>query len=288
MNPLEEIKKSIKEAVTFLANEFRGLRNDIRENGKKVDLTLSAETIAKLNEGDTRKFGSMLRGFETIGNSFKLAVAQLVSSMDKLRSTIADKNNDDVVAAVKSLETATKANKPEKVDVSGFDKVVQGQKDLQAAVYNSGKATTEAVSTLAGMIAQLIEKPFPSFPSEMKLNRDQVAMISRSGGGIGGSGVKPATKVTMANTAMASANTEYSYTFPANTTGWDVKLRSQDTLLYYAWETGKLPGSGDGSAYATVPQNGLQARDNVEWSGKTIYLETSGTSQVAEIVSYQL
>lgn len=287
MNPVNTILKAIREHATFLANEFRALRNDIRENGKKVNLSLDAETIAKLNEGDTRKFAQMLRGLENVSSNQKLSNAELVTALTKLRTAVEGSNNADIVAALKGLEQTVVKTAPKdlEIDLSGLKDLALGLKDVQAAVLNSGKATQEAMGMVAAQVAELAGKPMPEFPGEFKMQRDQFAQLSR---GLGGSSIKPATQVTMANVSLSSADTEYSYTFPANTVGFDVKLRGQGTLLLYAWETGKLPTSGDSSAYATVPQNGLQSQDNVEWSGKTIYLQTGSTSQVAEIVTYQL
>jgi hypothetical protein len=92
-----------------------------------------------------------------------------------------------------------------------------------------------------------------------------------------------ATRISNTTVSASSTGTQYSYTFPAGTIGWLIKLRDQGTLGYYSWTGGTLPNSGSGTTYMTIPQNFLRSQDNVEYAGKTIYLGAEAASQVFEI-----
>ena len=134
-----------------------------------------------------------------------------------------------------------------------------------------------------------------NIPSTIKIDDGQFRELSgtvRYGGatvvGMGGGGdLKNASSITVYNLSMPTADTEYSYAFPARTLSWTIRVRDTDVPLLYAFVTGKLPTSGDGTAYATVPAYYLQSKENVQWSSKTIYLQTASASQTCEIISYQ-
>lgn len=128
-------------------------------------------------------------------------------------------------------------------------------------------------------------------PKTVKIDDMQFRAMSNAGrgGGMVSSAPLQARNVALTNLALTATNTEYSFTFPANTVSWQIKLRDQGTLAYYSFTTGTLPvagGGGDGSKYSTIPQNFVRSQDNVEWSGKTIYLGAESASQVAEIEVY--
>ena len=92
------------------------------------------------------------------------------------------------------------------------------------------------------------------------------------------SGVK--TTITVANVAMANANTEYNYALPANTKGFVIKLRAQSALLKLSFTSGQ-----SGTTYVTIPQNDrYNSFDyNVDLDSKTIYFQSPSASQIAEI-----
>lgn len=88
-------------------------------------------------------------------------------------------------------------------------------------------------------------------------------------------------KPTIANTAMTSANTEYSYTFPAGTRRFRIKLRALNALLKIAFVSGE-----SGSNYITVPYgDDLEMRAKI--GGSTIYFQSPTASQVAEIETWK-
>ena len=144
-----------------------------------------------------------------------------------------------------------------------------------------------------GDLKTIIDKKL-NIPSTIKIDDQQFKELSgtaRYGGatvvGMGGGVALQGRRMTINNTTLTLANTEYNYTFPATTVAWIVKTRAQNVKLLYAWVTGKLPTSGDGLAYITVPQNFLRSQDNVDYSSKTIYLQADVAGTIVEIESYQ-
>lgn len=290
MNPLNNLIAALKDYSVSIAREIRGLREDIRNDKKQVNLSLDAETIKRLNEGDVRKFTQLVQGLTNLANAQKISSAELTGAVSKLTKAFQGANNNDVVDAINSL-SKTFSDKNMEVEVNvDTNSLLSKMEDVHAAILNSNAGLAESIKYLASIMQVVAQKKMPEYPSTIKLNDAQFSTLKMSGGGGlgGGGGTKAATKTTMANVSMASANTEYSYTFPANTVAWGIKLRSQGVLLLYAWDTGVLPTSGDGSAYGTVAQNDLRSIEGVEWGEKTIYLQTDTATQVAEIVSYQM
>lgn len=127
-------------------------------------------------------------------------------------------------------------------------------------------------------------------PSTFKIDDRQFRELSvgRSSVVMGGGGVKATRNVTLSNKTLTTADTEYNYTFPTNTVSWTIRVRDTDVPLLVAFTTGKLPTSGDGTAYFTVPAYYLQEQNGLDWSGKIIYLQAGSSSQTAEILSYQM
>ncbi len=107
------------------------------------------------------------------------------------------------------------------------------------------------------------------------------------GGGGGGGGALQARGVTQSNVAVTALDTEYSYTFPANTITWVMRIRDPGALLYYAFAAGTLPSpAGNGTKYSTAPQGFIRAQTGIEWGGKTIYFTSDTASMIAEIEAY--
>lgn len=88
-------------------------------------------------------------------------------------------------------------------------------------------------------------------------------------------------KPTIANVSMTSANTEYSYTFPAGTRAFRIKLRALNAQLKIAFVSGE-----SGSTYLTVPYGDfLEMKAKV--GGATIYFQSASASQTAEIKTWK-
>lgn len=210
-----------------------------------------------------------------------------------------------VVAALSKVETAVKNAKP--AEFSGTVKVDQTEilRELRAATKAINSITLEqddsnVVNALEKLI-KTIESQKPAdytdllkaiqglkfdAPDTVRLDQTQVDRLSMSRGHTTDH-IREANRVTVANVSMSSASTEYSYTFPARTVSWEMRVRDNDNPLLVAYETGVLPTSGDGSAYFTVPAYYVRTNDGMAWGNKTIYLQTADTSQVCEIISYQ-
>lgn len=88
-------------------------------------------------------------------------------------------------------------------------------------------------------------------------------------------------KPTLANTTMTSADTEYSYTFPAGTQKFRIKLRALNALLKVAFASGQ-----SGTTYITIPY-GDDLVMEAKVGGATIYFQSPTASQVAEIETWK-
>ena len=150
------------------------------------------------------------------------------------------------------------------------------------ATKDDNKPILDALAKLADSISKM-QTGKPIKIDEMQMRAlTAVPSLSVNGGNMAARNVINTVK------AITTLNTEYSYVFPANTVAWTLKLRDLSVLWYYSYTTGTLKVSGDASAYVTAPQQFLQSKDNVDWSGKTIYFEAESSSQVMEIVVYKL
>lgn len=88
-------------------------------------------------------------------------------------------------------------------------------------------------------------------------------------------------KATTANVTMTSADTEYSYTFPAGTQKFSIKLRALNALLKVAFASGT-----SGSTYFTIPYGDILVME-AKIGGSTIYFQSPTASQVAEIQTWK-
>ena len=130
-------------------------------------------------------------------------------------------------------------------------------------------------------------KPKDSVKFDDKQMASLMAAMTNRGFATDG-GTKSATEWQVNTVTLTSANTEYEYTFPANAISWSLKLRGTTGILYYASATGKMPTSGDGTAYITVPAGAARSQDNVEYGGKKMYFQSDTASQVVEIDVFTL
>ncbi len=85
------------------------------------------------------------------------------------------------------------------------------------------------------------------------------------------------SRSTIANTAMATANTEYSYAIPANAKRIEFKLRSLNALLKYSFTEG-----ASGTTYITIPYGESEIIEDAKLGGKTLYVQSDKASQVLE------
>ncbi len=175
-----------------------------------------------------------------------------------------------------SDEVAKVAGKkgPELDRAEGYLKLI-----LAAIERNAPEKIGEKIDAMDAVFKGL--KPKDSVKFDDTQMKGLMAALTSGRGGAGGN--KSATQWDVVRIPLTAADTEYSYTFPANTVSWTMKLRGTTAKFYYASETGKLPVSGDNTAYMTVPANGTRSQDNVEYGGKVMYFETNTATQVVEL-----
>jgi len=228
------------------------------------------------------------------GTQEPVDLSEIKTTLDVIARAIPKVEKTDIAPILKELSHQTKSLKNilqkdnkvivPKTDVSDLPKILKSLSVIKDILKDNN------ISVLEKPLKDVLKK---KEKNEIKINTQQFKELLgnlRHGGTIMSSAALTAQNVTLANVSLTATDTEYSYTFPANTLSWTIKLRDQGTLAYYSFATGTLPtvgGGGDGSLYATIPQNFLQSQAGVEWSGKVIYLGAESASQVAEITSYQ-
>ena len=192
---------------------------------------------------------------------------------------------NELSGIAKDLKKITNIKQPDLNNVEFLLKqVTNGIKDIspEKTLQEINKSLEAILNALGGI------KPIDTF----KLDEMQLRKLAGANKGISVDGGQMAARnVAITNLALTATNTQYSYTFPANTTAFTIKLRDQGTLAFYSFTTGTLPvvgGGGDASKYATIPQNYLQSQEGVDWSGKVIYLGSETASQVAEITVFTM
>ena len=87
---------------------------------------------------------------------------------------------------------------------------------------------------------------------------------------------------TIANEAMTLADTEYSYSIPAGTKRFEIKLRALNALLKLAFTSG-----ASGTTYITIPYGASYVENDVKAGPITLYFQSPSSSQVAEIKSWK-
>jgi len=86
---------------------------------------------------------------------------------------------------------------------------------------------------------------------------------------------------TIANVVITDADTEYSYTLPAGTTRFVIKLRSFGIPLKICFVSG-----GSGTTYKNLPSGQSYREDNIKGSPNILYFQAATGTQVAEIISW--
>lgn len=89
-------------------------------------------------------------------------------------------------------------------------------------------------------------------------------------------------RITIANTAMTTANTEYSYDIPAGTKRFSIKLRALNALLKLAFIE-----SASGTTYITIPYGETYTENDVKAGPFTLYFQSPTAAQVAEIKTWK-
>ena len=81
--------------------------------------------------------------------------------------------------------------------------------------------------------------------------------------------------------AMATQNTEYSYTLPAKTKKFKIKLRDPGYPLKLAIVAGT-----SGTTYVNIPNGGSHQQEDIRFPNTILYFQSTIGSMVAEIISW--
>ena len=257
--------------------QFLGMKLDELKRVNKMEMDM--RPMENMMEEDHRLMARLIMRLETALGRIK---EPKFTGQVKVDTSTFNKELQNIVSEIKDLGEGLVQRMP---DNSALER---GLKMLLEKEQDNSKILS-ALSDLKTIIDKKL-----NIPSTIKIDDNQFRELSgtaRYGGGgvigLGGSGALQGRRITINNTTLTLANTEYNYAFPATTVAWVVKTRAQNVKLLYAWGTGTLPTSGDGSAYMTVPQNFLRSQDNVDYANKTIYLQADVAGTIVEIESYQ-
>lgn len=236
-----------------------------------------------------------------IKSSEKGDVNSAVDNQTRVLSSIAQR----LESAIAKIQEPTFSGEVT-VDTSALDAELRGiAKDVQALskmklpdlknveamlklIYDCIEKLSEATNRQSEALTKAISAIKLAVPDTFSLDKNQLRALTGSMGGSAVASVPMATRVSNTTVSATASNTEYSYVFPSGTVGWTIKLRDQGTLAYYSWTTGKMPAGGDSSTYMTIPQNFLRSVDNVDYSGKTIYLGAEANTQTFEIEVFRV
>lgn len=232
--------------------------------GAKLDKVLAAVKATESPETDLKPIATAINNLAAKIKEPKVEVSMDTSSMEEEMHMMCDHMQQMKMPDMTAME------------------------NLLISLSSAVKEGNKAIATLGTQFKEAIAGLSLNTPDTIKIDEMQLRSLRSSSDRMPMQGGLPiATRVSNTTVAAASPSSEYSYTFPAGTLGWVLKLRDQGTLAYYSWTTGKLP-SGDGTAYLTIPQNFLRSQEGVDYSGKTIYLGAESASQTFEIEVFRL
>ena len=92
---------------------------------------------------------------------------------------------------------------------------------------------------------------------------------------------KIVARPTIANTAMATANKEYSYALPAGTTRFTFKLRNPGYPAKVCFVSG-----ASGTIYQNLANGQTYREKDIKKGDIVLYFQSTGTNQVAELMSW--
>ena len=90
-----------------------------------------------------------------------------------------------------------------------------------------------------------------------------------------------AVRPTIANTTMTTADTEYSYTLPANTIRFEMKLRASNAKFKLSFVSGE-----SGTTYMTIPEGGVYGELDAKAGSRVLYFQSPTASQTMETKSW--
>jgi len=290
----KEVAQYLGAKLDTLASKSSAVKIDLGESSKLLDgaaksLKETATALSGVKE-ISKLQADQVRSLSSVVSDLKDAVKSQVSAADFQAS------NTAVVGKITQLLSETKncttAIKNLKVEAPSTDlsPVVGSIEQLTTSIIDlEEQVAKNSPAQLESLVSKLIDATNSiklNVPSTMKLDDMQVRKMSS--GGLGGGGMRLATTALVANVALTATNTEYSYTFPANTVSFTMKMRDPAGKLYYSFTSGKMPAGGDSSLYGTVGNGEFRSQDGLELSRKTIYLGSDTASMVAELTVYTM
>lgn len=250
--------------------ELQALKEVAKHIGKRVDASTQA-IVAALSSKDDSAIDTQTRTLSRLMSRVEAAVNKIKNPTFSGDITL---NASELRADLAGIE---KAVRDKDIPVPDLAPLVRGVQMVLNKLGDLDNAKIVAsLSELTKAVKGLDKKQQSVAIDDNQLKSLQAVFV-------GGGETMLARNVVLANVAMATADTQYSYTFPANTLSWRMKLRSQNASWNYAWSTGTLKESGDASAYISIPANWLDSRAGMDFSRKTIYFESGTASQTMEI-----
>jgi hypothetical protein len=284
----QHLGKKLDEVVSAVRNTPQKIELDLGQSSRQLES--AAEKLSAL--ADIFKTNEKSKDLGAVKESLVKMAGELGKAANALERGASNSSKEDFARLHSEMVILTEAVRgikleEQEIDFSPLTDVSTILLAIQGAVESK---STDGIETKLEKILEYLKQIKVELPQSFKLDSgqlDRIVNASGYGGGGGGGSSPMAARMTMANVDMASANTQYSYTFPKNTVGFYMKVRAQNAKFTFAWVTGKMPTSGDGTAYMTTTQNFLQSRPDVSFSEKTIYFQSDVASQVMEIESYQ-
>lgn len=268
------MEQTINKALAYLGKRFDDLTVAIKSQKLDVNIGEASENLDKASNAllsASQRINLKERDIVIPDNTPMLR--KVVDAVEGIYfdTSAQEKTNKLLIEMSRKLDQRREIVVPAPIVDISLDKVEKKLSQLQ-----------DSFSELSRSVAKIKL----TVPTTFKLDEMQVRAMS-SGGVTTTGGVLAARNVTLTNVALTTANTQYTHTFGANVVSWQIRVRDTDVPLLVAFTTGKLPTSGDGAAYFTVPAYYIQETNGVDWSGKKIYLQTGSASQVAEIIEYR-
>jgi len=282
---LDKVITVVKTSPQNIRVDMGDATRQMEESAKKLSELLSGiiASVQKTAEAQSKTFTSSNAVDKLVDIKKTLDRLALVIKENKVVPDTTEQKKTNKLLAELSQKIGSIKLEERAVDLSPIENAIKNNKFPNfpdtVSLDDGSKAH---IASLMKMMSKF------KFPDTIKIDDMQLRALS-SGRGVavvGGGGQIQATRTTITNLELTDANTEYSFAFPHSTVGWVIKTRAQSVKLLYAWATGKLPTSGDGEAYITIPQNYLKSQDNVNYGNKTIYLQADVAGTVVEIETF--
>jgi len=290
---IEELKKELTKQISDLSEV---LSKATRENYKGVQsatVSLSKSLADLENELNGKEFNITVPDLSPAITDLKTNIAFLVNSLSKINNDNAKEMANSFSASNEKISNSL--NDLQKIEIPNIKNTEKILTKIYGCVEKIEKTMAGQLQFLKeefNLIVKAVESISFNVPDTFKLEEMQLRKLAGASKGISVDGGKMAARnVAITNLALTATNVQYTFTFPANTVSYRIKLREQGFLTYYSFTTGTLPtigGGGDGTKYFTIPQNFIQSQEGVDFSGKIIYFGSESASQVLEIEVYTL